>query len=236
MAKVIFSPLVANVRGKLGPVVFQGGPGGSMLRANPYRQHRTSAALQDAQRCLGDAARMWKALDVTTRTLWASMGRAYNPSSAGPGLAFSLGRRAFIRYASQFLHFGRTPPTSPTRWPFLDVSRAYLSRDPDLSNMFGWWNGVQGATVDYRIWLQACPAFPQWATRSPWLLAYDTATQPHQTPVPGCSPTIYGLLPANFAAFERFGAQSFWRLRFTGIDTQDRVFSFDDGIASLVFI
>jgi hypothetical protein len=236
MAKVIFSPLVSSVSGKLGAAVFQGGPGGSMVRENTHRRPRMSAALQDSQRCLAEAARRWAALDVTTRTLWASIGRSYNPTATGPGLAFSLGRRAFIRYAVQFLHFGRTVPTSPTVWPFLDVSQAFLSWDPYFSNMFGWWNGVSGATFDYRVWLQACPAFPQWATRSPWLLAYDTATEPRQTAVPGSSPTMWGLLPSYFERFEQFGASSSWRLRFSGIDTLDRVFSFDDGIANLVFI
>lgn len=235
MAKVIFSPLITSASGKLGSVVFQGGPGGAMLRASAYRPPRPSAALQDSQRCLGDAARLWSSLDAVTRTLWASIGRSYNPSATGPGLAFALGRRAFIRYAAQFLHFGRTVPTSPPRWPFLDVSNAHLAWDPDFSNMFGWWYGVQGATVDYRIWLQECPGFPQWATRSPWLLAYDTLTQPRQTAVPGTSPTIYGLLPAEFAPFERFGVVSRWRLRFSGIDTEDRVFSYADGLADLVF-
>lgn len=235
MAKIVFSPLVADVAGKLGPVVFQRGPGGAMIRAAAATRPRMSARLQTARADLDEAARAWEALDLTTRTLWASIGRPYDPASAGPGLAFTLGRRAFIRYAIQYFHFGRPVPTSPTSWPFSEVSRAWLTWDPDSQGKFIWWWPIGGTAADFRIWLQAAPNYPQYSTRSPWLLAYDTATMPKNQVLPGSSPPVYYLEPAYFARFERYGTTVLWRMRVTGIHDSGTVFSFDDGLATLTF-
>lgn len=235
MAKIIFSPLVADVAGKLGPVVFQRGPGGAMIRAAAAARPRMSARLQTARADLAEAARAWEALDLTTRTLWASIGRPYDPASAGPGLAFTLGRRAFIRYAVQYIHFGRTVPTSPTSWPFSEVSRAWLTWDPDSQGQFIWWYPIGRTAADFRIWLQAAPNYPQYSTRAPWLLAYDTATMPKNQVLPGSSPPVYYLEPAYFARFERYGTTVLWRMRVTGIHDTGTVFSFDDGLATLTF-
>lgn len=235
MAKIVYASLVSNVSGKVGATVFQRGPGGAMIRAASHTRPRQSAKAQDARRCMSEASQLWRDLDSVTRAMWASIGRIYDPTSAGPGLAFALGRRAFIRYVYQFLHFNRTPPTSPTSWPFRDQTSAELAWDPDSQGMFMWWRGIGGATVDYRIWLQTAPGWPHYSPRSPWLLAYDTATMPRQTTLPGTSPPIWALDPAYFAPFVRYGVTSFWRLKFTGIDTSDKVFSFEDGTASLVF-
>lgn len=235
MAKIIFSPLVADVAGKLGPVVFQRGPGGAMIRAASAARPRMSARLQTARADLAEAARAWEALDLTTRTLWASIGRPYDPASAGPGLAFTLGRRAFIRYAVQYIHFGRTVPTSPTSWPFLDLARALLTWDPDSQGQFLWWYPIGATAADFRIWLQAAPHYPQYSTRAPWLLAYDTATMPKNQVLPGSSPPVYYLEPAYFAKFQRYGNGTTWRMRVTGIHDDGRVMDFDDGRAYLFF-
>lgn len=235
MAKIIFSPLVADVAGKLGPVVFQRGPGGAMIRAAATTRPRISARLQTARADLAEAARAWDALDLTTRTLWASIGRPYDPASAGPGLAFTLGRRAFIRYAVQYIHFARTVPTSPTSWPFMDLARALLTWDPDSQGQFIWWHPIGGTAADFRIWLQAAPNYPQYSTRAPWILAYDTATMPKNQILPGSSPPVYYLDPAYFAKFERYGNGTTWRMRVTGIYDDGRVMDFDDGRAYLFF-
>lgn len=235
MAKIIFSPLVADVAGKLGPVVFQRGPGGAMIRAAAATRPRASARQQASRADLAAAARAWETLDLTTRTLWASIGRPYDPASAGPGLAFTLGRRAFIRYAVQYIHFGRTVPTSPTSWPFLDLARALLTWDPDSQGQFIWWYPIGATAADFRIWLQAAPNYPQYSTRAPWLLAYDTATMPKNQVLPGSSPPVYYLEPAYFAKFQRYGNGTTWRMRVTGIHDDGRVMDFDDGRAYLFF-
>ena len=231
MAKVVFSPLVADVRGKLGPVVFQGGPGGAMLRAHYHRPARESFALQQARTDFSAASKLWETLTEQERALWASIARAYDPAKAGPGLAFSLGRRVFIRYASQYIHFGRTVPTAPLLWPFYDYGAWYLAWDPDSGNNFFLWNGPGGANVSFRIWLQEVPFYPRYSTRSPWLKAYDTLTDP----APFVYNTVWSLPPGPFEPFERYGQVSRWRAKVSGILNDGRVFFLDWGLADLVF-
>ena len=231
MAKVIFSPLVSSVSGRLGPVVFQGGPGGAMARATASPSRRRSAAQDEARRDLAAASALWMDLDTTTRTLWASIGRAYDPASAGPGLAFALGRRAFIRYAVQFIHFGLEVPTAPTRWPFYDYGRWMFAWDQDFGGNFGLIYGPSGTDAQLRIWLQTAPNWPNYSPRAPWLKAYDTATDPN----PFLYDSTWCLAPEPFAPFARFGTSSFWRARVSGILSDGRVFSLDWGEAHLVF-
>lgn len=231
MAKVLFSPLVSSVCGRLGPVVFQRGPGGAMARATASPSRRRSAAQDEARRDLAAASALWMDLDTPTRTLWASIGRAYDPANAGPGLAFALGRRAFIRYAVQYLHFGLVVPTAPTRWPFYDYGRWDLSWDPDSGGNFFLWYGPGGANVQLRIWLQEAPNWPHYSPRRPWMKAYDTRTDP--------APFLYDftwcLPPEPFAPFARFGQVSSWRARVSGLLNDGRVFSLDWGRADLFF-
>ena len=231
MAKVIFSPLITSARGRLGSFVAQGGPGGSMLRALSPARPRASAALQESQRTLAAASRAWNNLPVLERRTWASMARAYNPSSAGPGLAFSLGRRLFIRWASQFLHFGLPLPPIPSRWPFYDYGRWVIYWDPDSGGNFWLLFGPSGASAELRIWLQAAANWPKYSPRSPWLKAYDTLTDPH----PFLYDCTWCLPPEPFAPFARFGQTSFWRARVSGILSDGRVFSLDWGEAYLAF-
>ena len=231
MAKVIFSPLVSSVSGRLGPVVFQGGPGGAMARATASPSRRRSSAQAEARRDLATASALWMELDATTRTLWASIGRAYDPASAGPGLAFALGRRAFIRYAVQFVHFGLEVPTAPTRWPFYDYGRWILAWDPDSGGNFWLYYGPSGADAQLRIWLQEAPNWPRYSPRAPWRKAYDTATDP----APFFDGTLWALPPGPFAPFARYGVSSFWRARVSGILSDGRVFWLDWGEAYLTF-
>ena len=231
MAKVIFSPLVSSVSGRLGPVVFQGGPGGAMVRAAAYPPRRYSGPQQEAQHDLAAASALWGTLDNTTRALWASIGRAYDPASAGPGLAYALGRRAFIRYAVQYLHFGLSVPVSPVRWPFYDYGRWEMLLDPDSGGNFWLWYGPGGPNVQLRIWLQEAPHWPRYSPRLPWMKAYDTRTDPQ----PFVYNTVWALPPEPFAPFARFGQVSRWRARVTGLLEDGRVFSLDWGLADLVF-
>lgn len=231
MAKVVFSPLVSSISGRLGPTVFQNGPGGAMVRAAVSTSRRFSPAQQVARQDLAAASALWAGLDTTTRTLWASIGRAYDPASAGPGLAYALGRRAFIRYAVQFLHFGLAVPTAPTRWPFYDYARWVLTWDPDSGDNFWLYYGPFGADAQLRIWLQEAPNWPNYSPRAPWRKAYDTATDPP----PFQYTTMWVLPPDPFVPFARFGTSSFWRARVSGILSDGRVFSLDWGEAYLAF-
>lgn len=231
MAKVIFSPLVSSVSGRLGPVVFQRGPGGAMARATASPSRRRSAAQDEARRDLAAASALWMDLDNPTRTLWASIARAYDPANAGPGLAFALGRRAFIRYAVQFIHFGLAVPTAPLRWPFWEPGTWSLEWDPDSGGNFWIFGGSTSASSRLRIWLQVAPKWPHYSPRAPWLKAYDTATDP----APFFYNGVWALPPEPFARFVRYGQVSFWRARVTGIEQLGRVYSLDWGTASLVF-
>lgn len=231
MAKIVYSSLVASVSGRVGAAVFQNGPGGAMVRAAANPTHRASARRQQVQHDLAAASALWASLDNTTRALWASIGRAYDPASAGPGLAFALGRRAFIRYAVPYLHFGLEVPVSPVRWPFYDYGEWWLTWDPDSADNFLLWYGPGGADVQLRIWLQVAPYWPSYSPRAPWLKAYDTRTDP----APFQIGTAWALPPEPFAPFQRYGQTSFWRARVSGILQDGRVFSLDWGRAFLVF-
>lgn len=231
MAKVVFSSLVSSVSGRVGPSVFQNGPGGAMVRATASAPRRFSAAQQEVRQDLAAASALWATLDNTTRALWASIGRAYDPATAGPGLAYALGRRTFIRWAVQYIHFGLEVPVSPVRWPFYDYGQWTMSWDPDSDDNFIMWQGPGGANTQLRIWLQAAPYWPHYSPRSPWLKAYDTKTDPRpvQIGTAWCVPWE-PLLP-----FKRYGAETWWRARVTGLLQDGRLFSLDWGLAGLVF-
>lgn len=235
MAKVIWSPLVSSARGRLGGMIAQGGPGGAMLRAASNAPRRASAASQTAQADLTTASRMWADLTAAERALWCAIGRTYDPASTGPGRAFALGRRAFIRYALQYIHFGITVPTAPTVYPFVPLDRFLLAWDPDSEGTFFLWYGPAGADVRLRVWLQQCPYYPQFSPRRPWMLGFDSKTDGgpiHIDP----DPLVPWSLPSEpFAPFARFGVSSTWRARVSGLDNTGRVFAFDEGRADLVF-
>lgn len=71
MAKIIFSPLVAGLRGKIGGTIFQGGRYGFIARQNFYPFNPSSEKQKKARGLLGGIAKEWKELTNAERATWA---------------------------------------------------------------------------------------------------------------------------------------------------------------------
>lgn len=235
MAKVIFSPLVSSIRGRVGSFVAQGGPGGAMLRTVAAARPRQSPALAQAQRDMAAASRLWKTLTAEERALWAAIARQYAPASAASGLAFSRGRFAFIRYASQFLHFGLAVPTAPEVYPFSGLWDFVMTWDPDTTPGYAFTFGGSAPFAQLRIWAQHAPYWPQFSTRQPWIPVYDTTTDP--VPTIGTEPgaTWYNVPVEPFARLAVYGNPTKFRARISGIMDDDTVATCDDAYLYLPF-
>lgn len=235
MAKVIYSPLVSSLRGRLGSVVAQGGPGGSMLRALSGARPRRSLALQSAQAALGAASAAWRNLSVTERTFWAAVGRQYDPASAGAGLSFALGRRQYIAWHIAHAAFSLATPSAPEWYPWGPVFRPLLFWDPDTDPDLALTLGCRSRPVQTRIALQFAPAWPHFSSHQPWRQAFNTATDGALTWT-ASGDGFYTTVPIGpFLQFERFGASSLWVMKITILDELGTICRADDGTASLVF-
>ena len=235
MAKVIYSPLVSSLSGRLGSVVAQNGPGGAMLRALSGARPRRSPALQAAQSALGAASAAWRALSADERAFWAAIARAYDPAGAGSGLAFSLGRQQFIAWHMAHAAFLLTAPSAPARYPWGPVFRPALFWDPDTNPDLALTVGCRSRPVQTRITLQLAPFWPQYSSHQPWRQAFNSATDGALVwTISGDG--YYTTVPiAPFLKFERFGVTSLWVMRITILDELGTILRADDGYASLVF-
>lgn len=215
MARILLSPLAADLRGKLGGFIAQRGPGGLSLRAPSTSSRVPSARQRDASAVLARASATWRTLDTPSRALWGAIAREYSPSAVGPGLASSLARASFVRWLSGFLLTGGTPTRlTPLVYPFSPVSAAGLVLgDPTPADAFLLVD-VPVTPVRAALWLQHAPNFPQYAGRGPWRLVYTSAEDPGLT---WTKPSVYrAALPLDrFLPLAGFGLTSFWRLRLT---------------------
>lgn len=235
MARVILSGLVSDLRGSLGGVIAQRGPGGLSLRAPSLSSRPSTARQRAAAAYFGQASAAWRSLDAQARALWAAIARAYAPTPPGPGLASSLARQAFIRWYSAHLSTGHTPTRLvPLVYPFGSVASALLVKqdpDPDDPAILLITNALPVAAS---IWLRFAPNFPEWPRRGPWHLVYTSAEDPGLT---WYAPSyFYAFLPlTRFLPLARFGLDSQWQLRVTLVLQGDIVARDDNGYARLTW-
>lgn len=71
MAKIIFSPLVSGLRGKIGGTIFQGGRYGFIARQNFYPFNPSSEKQKIARGRLSGISKEWKDLTPLQRASWA---------------------------------------------------------------------------------------------------------------------------------------------------------------------
>ena len=71
MAKIIFSPLVSGLRGKIGGTIFQGGRYGFIARQNFYPFNPSSEKQKKARGRLSGISKEWKDLTFQQRASWA---------------------------------------------------------------------------------------------------------------------------------------------------------------------
>lgn len=236
MAKVVWSPLVSSARGRLGGFVAQGGPGGDVLRAAVRPARTDSAAAQSTRLTLARASQAWVALTPTERLFWGAVARPYSPTSAGPGLSASLGRRAFVSWFSALDSFGVSPTLNcPMSDPFQTIAalvwavpEPYAPGDNCIVEM-------AAEPVHFRLWVRYAPSFPQFSGRGAWILAYDT-TRDGALSWSGGPRWVCEIPDSAADIVDRFGAGSWFEARCTVVAAGDIVARTPSGFAHLRYV
>ena len=113
MARVQFSALVADMKGRLGGSVFQGGKGGTILRNNAWRGGAKTHRWQLARQRLVFYANQWTALTIGQKNAW----NAYGESIETPGVfgdpVTMTGQNAYIMVAANREICGLAPLSIP---------------------------------------------------------------------------------------------------------------------------
>lgn len=235
MARVILSGLVSDLRGSLGGVIAQRGPGGLSLRSPSLSSRPSTARQRAAAAYFGKASAAWRSLDAQARALWAAIARAYAPTPPGPGLASSLARQAFVRWYSAHLSTGHTPTRLvPLVYPFGSVGHVELLKlepDPTPPAVIA---ELPALPVACSFWLRYAPNFPEWPRRGPWHLVYTSAEDPGLT---WLNPSYYvAVLPlSRFLPLARYGLDTQWQLRVTLVLQGDIVARDDNGYAHITW-
>jgi len=117
MARVVFSSIVNEIRGKLNGSVFQGGPGGFQLRTRVKPRNPRSAYQQLNRSNIGYLSRLWAELTQTQRDTWLA------PVSGYPN-----GLDRFVAVNSRVWQLGQPAvTTSPSSFNTTDVEQQFVS-------------------------------------------------------------------------------------------------------------
>ena len=119
MAKIAFSPLVNEVRGKMGTVVFTNAKNGPTARAHGSVRNPKSLAQRAVRSYLSKAAKTFKTMTTTQAAAWNAYGSTIVRHNPVTGETFTLsGISAFVELTAKLLQLNPTasiplaPPTS----------------------------------------------------------------------------------------------------------------------------
>lgn len=114
MGKVLTSPLITNIKQKVGAVVFQGTAGGIAVRVQKAKSPTKPTAAQAYIARYRDATALWKnILTQTERTAWAATAAANPIKDVFNADVFLAGYQFFLHINLPLLATSQPPLTSP---------------------------------------------------------------------------------------------------------------------------
>jgi len=116
MAKIAFSPLVNEVRGKMGTVVFTNAKNGPTARVHGSVRNPKSLAQRAVRSYLSKAAKTFKTMTATQAAAWNAYGATITRHNPVTGDTFTLsGISAFVELTTKLLQLNPTAtiPMSP---------------------------------------------------------------------------------------------------------------------------
>lgn len=126
MARVQFSALVADMKGRLGGSVFQGGKGGTILRNNSWRGGAKTQRWQIARQKLVFFANQWTQLTVGNKNAWSAYGESIETPGVFGDPVTMTGQNAYIMVAANREICGLAPLAIP-------IISTGLSIDPNAT-------------------------------------------------------------------------------------------------------
>ena len=113
MAKMVRGPVVGNISGSLGSVVFTRGRGSNVIRQRTRPVLVDSVARVRSQGDLGAASRAWGGLSRAEKAAW-NLWAARHPEADVLGVRRAMtGREAYCRLTSRMLRGALPPPSTP---------------------------------------------------------------------------------------------------------------------------
>jgi len=113
MARVQFSALVADMKGRLGGSVFQGGKGGTILRNNAWRGGAKTQRWQIARQKLVFFANQWTQLSIGNKNAWNAYGEGIETAGVFGDPVTMTGQNAYIMVTANRDICGLAPLDTP---------------------------------------------------------------------------------------------------------------------------
>lgn len=162
MAKVRYGPIVADVSGTLGTIVFQSGRANGIARRSPSKVTKYTAKTARRKLAVLRSLNVWSDMTDGERQQWHTQAKKITVASGGTDRRFSSGRALFL---SEAITFERSLPGQPIALPtstsaqfFSAASIAWSGGDLDLtysqqSALPNGWCQVQAArSFSYSGW------------------------------------------------------------------------------------
>lgn len=158
MAKVIFSALVEDVRGKIGGNVFSRNANGSFVRGYSKPVNADTEAQQSVRNQFGAIARSWRELTNAQRQSFIdqAVNYPYNDSLGRPQVY--TGFQLFQKLNSQLILIGLDPISvigAPVAMPAVATAVMNTSLAADLSTALTYTESSGGQLSDSRLVIQA---------------------------------------------------------------------------------
>lgn len=208
MAKVTPGALIADIRGKLGPVVFRGSEIGLQVYQNPRKKNYESESISTNRRIVSVLRFLWQNLSSEDRESWNQLSLAVRTNRGFNG---QYPRRAYSLFHSINYWLVRldaptvsTAPTWPLQSSIVSANAGLFTTGLDL-----YWNS-NGGGFDY--WITAfefrqCLCINQLSKFTPWRLL-DVKMNSTGTDVPSVEYPKYFINP-------ELGQE--WQIRFIGV-------------------
>lgn len=113
MAKVIFSSIIADARGKVGDVIYSKNRAGAYTRATAIVSNPNTTAQQAVRDRIGDLSTAWAALTDTQRYNWEQAVHWYKSTNVFGNAKYPSGFNLYIKLNSNLVQAGQAPLDSP---------------------------------------------------------------------------------------------------------------------------
>lgn len=139
MARVMFTAIVADIKGKLSGSVFQGGRTGTIIRNNSYGGGRKTDRWAQRRATLGYLSAYFRDLTSLQKNAWTAFGGGVTSFGPFGGTHNLTGQQAFIKCNANRLLVGLTILDSPGVPPGVIPNPAITITFPGFSRAFlGW--------------------------------------------------------------------------------------------------